>query len=932
MGVLRRGVGAAGVVAMVTLAIGAPPAIADSSGPDAPSLAATLTESSSLITAASYLKGPPGPAAVAVGTTAVAGFPRQGDDYAILSSGQALDIFLPNAETNLSTDFGGTDPANPSVRDVTTLRVDLNVPKTANCLLGVDFAFFSEEFPEYVGSSYNDALIIEVDESTWTVSGNTISAPHNIAFDETGNPITINAAGSSSMSEEKAAGTTYDGGTSVLTTATPMTPGPHSLFFTVFDVSDGVFDSTALIDNIRVGAVADVATDCKSGAVEARPDDYVALGDSYSSGFGVAPYEAGTHVDDGNDCQRSTTAYSHYVEESLGITRSFEACQGAETRDFYSIRDERSTWGEIAQLEHLSTDTALVTFSIGGNDSGFADVLADCILGWELLPFNTCHGDERITTQVGDGIAALKGDKASGDIHSYDEIFESIIDKAPFADVVAVGYPHFYEAEGSDRTFLPGGRCEGVKKADQRWIVEQIDEINTVLSTSAARNGFLFANPVSRFAGHELCSEGDGDEWVYGILAEGKLHPTGSGQAAIGDEVNAVLDTAGLDKFTLKQGQTLTRAYIIESGITRTTVVVRWPGSTVETTLVSPSGVEYSADNSPVIAGYSAGPASERFELVDPEPGEWTVKMYGADLDPAGEQVSLRTSQQSAPNERPVGDLSIIRDGASLHLDSSDSADVDGQIVSTDWYVESADDETVHTDPTLTVDVPEFEPVSVTLVVTDDEGLTDFVTTAVPAATLDSPRTVTSAHEQVRVALLGSPEFAATDVDLDSLTWGPGGSTAAFELDDIDENGYDDVVAISNAGDLNLSAGSNSLCVAGALTDERDFASCVALALDETSPAVPLAPGVPTASPTPTPAPSLSPEVLTSTTNSSPIPAAGTGSAAARPLATAGVNTAPWLVVACWLVLAGMAGAVIRQLWMRRYRASPTPAIAPRRG
>lgn len=147
MGVLRRGVGAAGVVAIVALGISAPPATADTSGPDARSFAAALTDSSSVITAASYVKGPPASTAVAVGTTAVAGFPRRGGDYAILSTGQALDIFQPNTETSLSTDFGGTDAANPTVSDVTTLRVELTVPPTANCLLGVDFAFFSEEFP-----------------------------------------------------------------------------------------------------------------------------------------------------------------------------------------------------------------------------------------------------------------------------------------------------------------------------------------------------------------------------------------------------------------------------------------------------------------------------------------------------------------------------------------------------------------------------------------------------------------------------------------------------------------------------------------------------------------------------------------------------------------------------------------------------------------
>ncbi|WP_442940262.1 hypothetical protein [Nocardioides sp. B-3] len=35
-----------------------------------------------------------------------------------------------------------------------------------NCMVGMDFRFLSEEFPEYVGSSFNDAFIAEMDAST----------------------------------------------------------------------------------------------------------------------------------------------------------------------------------------------------------------------------------------------------------------------------------------------------------------------------------------------------------------------------------------------------------------------------------------------------------------------------------------------------------------------------------------------------------------------------------------------------------------------------------------------------------------------------------------------------------------------------------------------------------------------------------------------
>ncbi|GAB2910579.1 hypothetical protein GCM10027047_05990 [Rhodococcus aerolatus] len=202
-------------------------------------------------------------------STPLAGFPRAGDSFAILSTGLAADAYLPNDAPDTSTSFGGQNVRGDTDYDVTVLGVDVVVPAQANCLLGVDFKFLSEEYPEYVGTRFNDAFIAEVDSSTWTTSGSTITAPGNFAFDQLGNPITINAAGAATMTAEDASGTTYDGATTVLSAATPLSPGPHTLYFSIFDQGDRILDSTVLIDNIRIGQVADVATDCKPGAVDA---------------------------------------------------------------------------------------------------------------------------------------------------------------------------------------------------------------------------------------------------------------------------------------------------------------------------------------------------------------------------------------------------------------------------------------------------------------------------------------------------------------------------------------------------------------------------------------------------------------------------------------------------------------------------------------
>lgn len=232
---------------------------------DALALAQAIADPS-VVAGASFLAKPALGTPDAVMTTALAGFPTRGSSYALLTTGDANLAGTPNTSSG-----SGVDVRSPNVRgdsdfDVTILKVDLKVPPNVNCMLGIDFRFLSEEYPEWVGSAYNDAFIAELDKSTWTTSGSTISAPDNFAFDAAGNPITINSIGTTTMTPDQAAGTTYDGATPLLTAATPITPGAHSLYLSVFDAGDHNLDSAVMLNNLSFGHVNDVATECKPGA------------------------------------------------------------------------------------------------------------------------------------------------------------------------------------------------------------------------------------------------------------------------------------------------------------------------------------------------------------------------------------------------------------------------------------------------------------------------------------------------------------------------------------------------------------------------------------------------------------------------------------------------------------------------------------------
>jgi hypothetical protein len=228
-------------------------------------LASAITSNPALVTGATFQTVPVAgfPHAVSDGLSS---FPTDGGTFAILTTGDAQFADDPNTEGNTGADLRGLPARGDSDLDVTVLQIELNVPSTANCLT-IDFQFYSEEFPEWVGEAYNDAFIAELDVSTWTTNDSEIIAPDNFAFDPSGDVISINSTGSTAMSAANAVGTTYDGATPLLSASTEITPGAHTLYLSIFDQADHVYDSAVFLDNLVVGFVPNPGQNCAPGAV-----------------------------------------------------------------------------------------------------------------------------------------------------------------------------------------------------------------------------------------------------------------------------------------------------------------------------------------------------------------------------------------------------------------------------------------------------------------------------------------------------------------------------------------------------------------------------------------------------------------------------------------------------------------------------------------
>ena len=222
--------------------------------------------------------------------------------------------------------------------------------------------------------------------------------------------------------------------------------------------------------------------------------NYVALGDSYSSGVG-----AGSYTTDSGSCLRSTKAYPQLWANAHGPSSLvFAACSGAKTTDVTAN-----------QLAALTGATSLVSISVGGNDVGFSDVMLTCV----VYGTNACVA--AVNTAENTARTSLPG--------WLDTVYNNIRSHAPSARVVVLGYPRFYH----DVWY-----CIGLSSTSRNKINEGADVLDTVISAAASRHGFAFADVRSAFAnGHEICDSGS---WLHSVdwsnLTQ-SYHPTASGQS-----------------------------------------------------------------------------------------------------------------------------------------------------------------------------------------------------------------------------------------------------------------------------------------------------------------------------------------------------------------------------------------------------------------
>lgn len=223
--------------------------------------------------------------------------PRANASFVYMSTGMAgvpgQQYYVPGETPQTGTDTmtsssvppgfptnkaGCPEPVSSTAFNPVNLKLRIRTPTNAPSF-AFDNGFYSAEYPEYACSPYNDLWV-----TLLTTGAKGIANNHNILFDDQGTPGSVNLnffdrciAGPTGCSggtpgfnfcsggKGELAGTGFDdpddpcgnpssigGGTGWITTEAPVVPGETiTIQFIVWDSSDGIYDSGAILDNFR---------------------------------------------------------------------------------------------------------------------------------------------------------------------------------------------------------------------------------------------------------------------------------------------------------------------------------------------------------------------------------------------------------------------------------------------------------------------------------------------------------------------------------------------------------------------------------------------------------------------------------------------------------------------------------------------------------
>ncbi|MDO5343466.1 MAG: SGNH/GDSL hydrolase family protein [Candidatus Saccharibacteria bacterium] len=291
--------------------------------------------------------------------------------------------------------------------------------------------------------------------------------------------------------------------------------------------------------------------------------DYLALGDSYSSGEGdIKDGFSEFYIKDTGspkDCHLSSRSYPYVLAGRKGIQGvQSVACSGARmihdyvmNPRYYTGQNEvtqkiikekgaaRATSdalaaflpGYIPQLEFVKKyQPQTITLTGGGNDVGFGDVLKTC-----LLDTGTCsYADNPEVILATNNLVYNQYGAAR-------IVIKKLQQASPRSKIFIIGYPQFID-DTSDK-------CEGVgflNKAERRMIRQHTSRLNNVLKRAARDSGVQYVSVEQALRGGRLCENKKyvtslADVGIAGFAAnavQNAFHPNATGHALMAKAID----------------------------------------------------------------------------------------------------------------------------------------------------------------------------------------------------------------------------------------------------------------------------------------------------------------------------------------------------------------------------------------------------------
>ncbi|UFS60796.1 SGNH/GDSL hydrolase family protein [Subtercola endophyticus] len=271
--------------------------------------------------------------------------------------------------------------------------------------------------------------------------------------------------------------------------------------------------------------------------------NYVALGDSYSSGLGVDPQTDQPAA----GCGQSSNNYPHQLAAALDLNLTDVTCAGATANNIttqnQTVTDGTRTTSVPPQITALSASTDIVTLTVGGNNLKFTQVAGACAAATAAGPLLLEPAQNNCKSFLGPQITASFADIQTALAQTYEAVKAS----APNAKIFVLGYPTIAPAFGASNCFSPITQLNSFPFTDADVVGDDTTPptpfLHTIETNLAAlvkslstASGFTYVPTFEDSTGHSAC---DSTPYVNGVdvsfatgspvIDEKSLHPNAAG-------------------------------------------------------------------------------------------------------------------------------------------------------------------------------------------------------------------------------------------------------------------------------------------------------------------------------------------------------------------------------------------------------------------